>query len=219
MAAERRPQRFFNTEFAKMMQAEYAPEEKAFLSTEAGGFTGEIGLKIAQLQAEGLGKTIGVPSQMNVPTAYGAYQEIAYALPLTGEDVKGTDKQVLLVFPHEHGYDLAVASPLTVKDFNAAKENERLERAFDAIFLPSEEPHIFKGSWQPDQGERSVKMFVDRRRQFFAEYRAVPKNVTYEEILESAIMEARTRKKSEQSDVIQFRKRFDYHDPGQSEAA
>jgi hypothetical protein len=190
-----RPQSYFNREFTQIMQRSFTAGERASLGSEMSGYQRRIGERMAELQAEGLVQTIGIPVKQNDPFTAGAYQELIYALPLPYK--KGTDKtkpakSMLLVMPHEHGYDLAIVSPIQGQ---VGYTKEWIEKRFDKIFMPADPPSIFTGPWKPPEStERTVKTFVDNKVLFYANYEKVPSNVTYEDILETAVTEARERK-------------------------
>jgi hypothetical protein len=196
MSAEKRSQSSFNKEFSQVMHANYTPEEKVLLNDIAGGFTGEIGLKIAELQAEGLGRMIGIPIKKGDPSSRGAYKEAFYALPLPNKDIAAKEKSFLLIIPHDNGVDMAIVSPLRFTGRNAEKENERLTKKLEEIFSPSDEPFIFNGSWNSEPGARTLTTFVDNQKQFFAQYQLIPGDVSYEDLFDQAIQSARADKES-----------------------
>jgi hypothetical protein len=196
MSRERLPQ-YFSPEFTGVMQKNFTPKEKATLSSEISGFSGDIGIKIAELQREGLGRTIGIPTKKDDPRTQGSYREVLYSLPLSDSDVPLKEKKVLLIMPHNDGYDMAVVTPMNVTGLNAGKQNERIVKEFNQIFSPSEEPYIFSQTWDSDPATRTVKTFVENQRKFFAEYHVIPREVSFEDILDEAIQIARASKEKE----------------------
>lgn len=219
MSAEKRPQKFFTTEFTKVMWENFTPVEKAHLSSEAAGFKGDIGIKIAELQREGLGRIIGIPTKKSDPAARGSYQEVAYSLPLPDKSVLENEKRVLLVIPHQNGYDMAIVTPMKASGRNKDKENERIAKKFEQIFSPSEEPYIFSHTWNSEPGVRAVRKFVDTQRKFFAQYHVIPREVSFEEMLNEAIKTARASKESKDREIITLWDLYGNKNSGQQDAA
>jgi hypothetical protein len=215
---EQRPQRFFTTEFTRIVHQNFAPGEQATLNAESGRTIGSIGERIAQWQADGLCRTIGVPVAKDDLRVKGAYREIMYALPLPEQYKTRQESSVLVVFPHAHGYDLAIAKPMKPQ-FGFTPQ--WIKNKFDAIFSPSEETYIHNGLWKPqDSEERDIKTFVDRKHSFYADYEPIPADVKYGEILAQAVQTAMKQKESTEAEVIILTDlyKYDQPDPGESRA-
>ena len=206
MSLEKRPQSYFNTEFTNQMQGDFAPRERARLGSEIGGFKGEIGIKIAELQEQGLGRVIGVPYNNGSTRSGGVYQEVMYALPHADKTETGHEQEILLLIPHQNGFDQFLVTPQKAIT-GRMDDNEKIQSEFDKIFSPSDsgEPFLFTGGWNLTSLERPARTFVNRLSRFFADYRPVPNSATLGEAYEDSVAIAIQRKKQMEDNVIELR--------------